>query len=592
MSSEEANQPDRPELVRRLLSLYRRELPMTVVTVLITILGAGAELLPHNFIRMAINYLQEWARVGPLNVWPFAVLIVLTYLIHNLLRFAMSISRMDLSTRLSNRLRSGIFSACQRHSLTFHKQTTSGDLISRATADVQRMARFLYSGIFGLLDIAVFVLGAVVMLVWINWRLALVVLVPFPIAVFLTLRLGMKVRRIWRDSREAYGDVTTTIQENIAGARVVRAFAQEHTEESKFKDRSEHFLGKVIQAIEYWVIRMVGPNFVFGLVMPVAVLYGGMLALAGRVDVGDIFFCFSIMQPIQRRLREVMQLVDVYQRAAAASERVFEVLDEEPSIQSNPGAKPMPPSPENIGASVVFEDVSFGYEPGKPVLRDIRFEAEPGATIAIVGHTGSGKSTLISLIPRFHDPVAGRVLLNGADVRDIRLGEVRREVGIIFQETFLFSASVRENIAYGRPEASMDAIREAAKAARAHDFILGMDDGYDTVIGERGETLSGGQAQRIAIARAILLDPSVLIMDDATAAVDSETERLIRETMKTVSEGRTNFIIAHRISSVAHADQIIVLEDGQIAERGTHAELYATDGIYRRICDQQFGVLT
>ncbi|MFW6157778.1 MAG: ABC transporter ATP-binding protein [Planctomycetota bacterium] len=581
-----------PAVLRRLFAEYRYEWPLAAVTLFIAIITAAAELLPHNYIRMAINYFQGWAKPGPLNPWPFAVLILLTYLIHNLLRFAQSISRMELGTRISNRLRSRIYAAVQRHSLTFHKQTTSGDLISRSTADVQRMARFIYFGVFGTADMAIFVLGAVVMLLWINWKLALVALAPLPFAVFLTVRLGMKVRKIWRESRDAYGDVTTTIQENIAGARVVRAFAQESREEEKFGERSGTFVTKVIDAIEYWVVRMVGPNFVFGLVMPLAILYGGFQALAGHVEVGDIFFCFSVMQPIQRRLRTVMRLVDTYQRAAAASERVFEVLDEEPSIRSKPGAEPLPPSTEGTGSAVAFENVSFGYEPEKPVLHHVSFDVRPGETVAIVGHTGSGKSTLISLIPRFHDPDEGRVLINGTDVRDIRLEELRQDVGIIFQDTFLFSAPVRENIAYGEPDAPLDAIQAAARAAQAHEFILGLEDGYDTVIGERGETLSGGQAQRVAIARAVLLDPSVLIMDDATAAVDSETERLIRETMKQVAEGRTNFIIAHRVSSVAHADQILVLEEGRITERGTHAELYERGGIYRRMCDQQFEGVT
>jgi ABC-type multidrug transport system fused ATPase/permease subunit len=582
-----------PAVLGRLMGEYRHDLPLTVVAVAISLAGTGAELLPHVFIRMAINYLQQWFEIGPvrpwaLAPWSFVVLIVLAYLLHNLLRFAQMVTRMELSTRITNHLRRRVYSAVQRHSLTYHKQTTTGDLIARATGDVRHMARFIFFAVFGTADMVIFLFGAVGILFWIDWGFALVVLAPVPLAVVLTVRLGMKVRPVWRASRDAYGQVTTSLQENIAGARVVRAFAQERAEEGKFGDHTETFLSKVLGAIEYWVVRMVGPNFLFGLVMPAAVVYGGAAVIRGSLHVGDIFFCFSVMQPIQRRLHHVMRLVDSYQRAAAGAERVYEILDEEPSIRSKPGAKPMPPSPEGPGAAVAFENVSFGYEPDKPVIQDVAFRAEPGQTVAIVGHTGSGKSTLISLIPRFHDPTAGRVLINGFDARDIRLDELRRAIGIIFQETFLFSASVRENLAYGQPDAPFEAVRTAAQAAQAHRFITGLEDGYDTIIGERGVTLSGGQAQRLAIARAVLLDPSVLVMDDATASVDSETERLIRETMKRVAEGRTNFVIAHRISSVAHADLILVLKDGRIAERGTHAELVRLGGIYRRMCDQQF----
>lgn len=382
--------------------------------------------------------------------------------------------------------------------------------------------------------------------------------------------------------------MTTVLQENIAGARVVRAFAQEQAESEKFGGRTVTYIKRVIDAFRYWVVRMVSTSLAFSMVTPIAVLYGSYAAIRGGLGIGDILICLGLMRPIERRLHHIMHLIETYQRAAAGGERVFEVLDEEPSIQSHPGAQAMPRSSERKGACVEFGGVSFGYEPDKPVIADVSFTAQSGQTIAVVGHTGSGKSTLISLIPRFHDPTAGVVLINSKDARDIRLDELRQAIGIIFQETFLFSASVRGNIAYGLPDADEDAIRAAAQAAKAHDFIMELDDGYDTIIGERGVTLSGGQAQRIAIARAVLLDPDVLIMDDATASVDSETERHIRETMRQVAEGRTNFIVAHRVSSVAHADQILVLEEGRIAEQGTHTELYNRGGIYRRMCEQQF----
>ncbi len=576
-----------PAVLWRLLGEYRHEIPLLVVAACIALATSGAELLPHWFVRRAVNYLQAWQGSGEMNIWPFVWLIAVGALLLLALRFAQTLSRMELSVRIVNRLRRRMYRAVQRHSLTYHKQTTTGELISRSTGDVQHMQRFIGFAVFGVADMAVFLCGAIGMLFWIDWRFAAVSLSPLPLAVFITLRLGVKVRPVWRASRDAYGEVTTVLQENIAGSRIVRAFAQEDAEQAKFNARTGTFVAKTLSAVEYWISHMLGPNMLFGMVMPLAVFYGGYLAITGQIQIGDITFAFFVMQPINRRLRNVMELIDSFQRAAAGAERVYEVLDEEPGIRSRPGADPMPPPDETVPA-VEFREVGFGFAAGKPVLNDVSFAVMPGQTVAVVGHTGSGKSALISLIPRFHDATQGQVLVHGSDVRDIRLEELRRSVGFIFQETFLFSATVRQNIAYGQPDADFEAIRAAAEAAQAHEFIGELDHGYDTLVGERGATLSGGQAQRIAIARAVLLNPSILIMDDATASVDSETERMIRETIKRVAEGRTNFLVAHRVSSVAHADLILVLEDGRIVERGTHGELFDLGGVYRRMCDQQF----
>ncbi len=572
MPSDEKKRKPNPAVLRRLLGEYRHEVPLLIIAAVIAVAASGAELLPHLFVRDAINYLQRWFGVGPLKIAPFVVLIIVSSLVHNLLQFSIQVSRAELGVRVSNHLRRRMYAAVQRHSLTFHKRTTTGDLIARSTADVQHMAEFIRFGVFGTADMLIFLIGAVGILIALDWRFAAIALSPVPFAALLTFRVGMKVRPLWKQSRDTYGQGTATLQ----------------AEEARFDQRTTTFLQKVLAAIEYWVVRMVGPNFVFGLVMPAALAYGGYAAIRGQLGVGDIVFCFSVMHPIERRLHHIMHLVETYQRAAAASERVFEVLDEEPGIRSKPGAKPFPGPVAGDTPAVEFRNVSFGFDPQKPVLHEVSFSVRTGQTVGIVGHTGSGKSTLLSLIPRFHDPAAGSVRIHGMDVRDIQLEELRRAVGIVFQETFLFSDTVRENIAYGNPRADFAAVQAAAQAAQAHEFILGLEKGYDTIIGERGVTLSGGQAQRIAIARAILLDPAVLLLDDATASVDSETERLIRETMRRVAEGRTTFVVSHRVSSVAHADEILVLRGGRIVERGTHAELVELGGTYSRMCDQQF----
>ncbi len=589
--SERAKAKVSPKLFRRLLAEYGSERFFTVVATVIALATSFAGLLPAFFLRNAVNYLQDLFSAGqqaPPVIWPFAAAVLLAAAIQNLFYYAQTRTRTELSVRVTNKLRERIYAAVQRHSLTYHKKTTTGDLIARSTRDVRSVARFVSFAVFSTADLVVFLGGAIIILLWVDPVFALVALSPVPLATYLTARFGTRSRPMWKDASKSYGEVTAALQENIAGARVIRAFGQDQAQNREFAGRADNYVSKMMRVVEFWVVRVVGSNLIFSTVMPVSLVYGAYAAIQGSIGIGDIMLCFAYMRNVQQRLRHIVHYVEVFQSAAAGAERVFEILDEEPGIQSRPGATAMPPSPEGIGALVEFKGVSFGYEPEKPVLGDITFTAQPGQTIAIVGHTGSGKSTLISLIPRFYDATAGAILINGVDLRDISVRELRRSVGFIFQDTFLFSTSIRENIAYGRPGADFEAIQAAAQAARGHDFIMKLEHGYDTAVGERGMTLSGGQAQRIAIARAVLLDPKILVMDDATASVDSETERQIRQTMQQVSKGRTNFVIAHRISSVAHADHILVLEDGRIAEEGTHFELIARGGVYRRMYSQQF----
>jgi len=576
--------------VRRLFGLYRPELKLTILAAVVAAASSFAQLLSPYIIRNTINYFADWYSAGgdgPLVMWPFALLVLWATVLRSVLRLAHGLSRASLTVRIANGVRERMYHAIQRHSLSYHKQTTTGDLIARATRDIQSVARFIGFGVFGTADLVIFLGGAAAILFFINPIFALVALSPVPIAAFLMVWFSSGMRTRWREASEAYAEVTTVLQENIAGARVVRAFAQESSEQAKFHARADDYVGKIIGVIRYWVVRMISPDFVFGLVVPIGLVYGAHKVIGGRLRLGDLMLCFFFMRSMQHRLRHLIRIVEVCQTAGAGAERVFEILDEEPSIQTRPGAQLVPPTPGDVGALVEFRDVTFGYDPEKPVLRGISFAANPGQTIGIVGRTGSGKSTLISLIPRFHDVTGGAVLINGVDVRDIELSDLRHAVGMIFQETFLFSATIRDNITYGQPDASAEATGAVAQATQAHDFIMELEDGYDTIIGERGVTLSGGQAQRLAIARAVLLDPKVLIMDDATASVDSETERQIRETIRTVARGRTNLVVAHRISSVAHADLILVLEDGRIVESGTHRDLFALGGVYRRMCEQQ-----
>jgi ABC-type multidrug transport system fused ATPase/permease subunit len=384
---------------------------------------------------------------------------------------------------------------------------------------------------------------------------------------------------------DRHGEMTTAIQENIAGVRVVKAFARERDEIAKFQQRRDVFIGAVFDVVNYWAGRVPLAQFVFGLSMPLVLWVGGSEVIAGKLPVGNLAMIVFYLMGIGNRMTGVGQLVSIIQNASASSERVMEVLDEPLKMQG--GTRLIA---ARGGAEVTFQGVSFQYPGGSGMaLKEVSFVAKPGQIVAVLGATGAGKSTLVHLIPRFYDPTSGAVLIDGVDLRELELRELRRSVGMIFQETVLFSATVAENIAYGRSEATPEQIVAAARAAHAHDFITQLDRGYDTVIGERGVSLSGGQKQRMAIARTFLLDPLILILDDATSSLDSKTERLIQEDMRRVCYGRTSFIIAHRLTTVQHADHIIVLRDGRIVEQGTPAELMKQGVWFKDLFREQWG---
>jgi ATP-binding cassette subfamily B protein len=382
---------------------------------------------------------------------------------------------------------------------------------------------------------------------------------------------------------DLHGELTTVIQENIAGVRVVKAFAREPDEIAKFKGRRDEFVGTVLDTVNKWSNRVPFAQFIFGLSTPLTLWIGGRAVIAGTLPVGSLAKIVFYLMGLGNRMGAIGQFVNVLQNASASSERVMEVIEDPLKIAS--GSRRLN---TQGGAVVVFDKVSFAYPGGgREVLHEISFEAKSGQTVAVVGATGAGKSTLVHLIPRFYDPTSGAIRIDSFDARELDLIELRRSVGMIFQETVLFSASVAENIAYGRPDATLEQVVAAARAAHAHEFILALESGYDTVIGERGVSLSGGQKQRLAIARAFLLDPRILILDDATSSLDSKTERLIQEDMRRVCLGRTAFVIAHRLTTVQHAEHVIVLKDGRIVEQGTFAELVKAGPVFGELFREQ-----
>jgi ATP-binding cassette subfamily B protein len=412
-----------------------------------------------------------------------------------------------------------------------------------------------------------------------QWELAFVALGITPILIVLAYRYSHVSHPTLREVQQKLADVATVAEENIVGVHVVKAFAQEPQEQEKFRRRSEAVFEQTVQANRQRAFFVPLISFVPLLAQAAVLLVGARMVASGTMTIGA-FIAFNVyVTMLVTPLRSLGMWIGQAQRATAAGERIFQVMDEPEEIAERPGARELPPGPGRVR----FEGVSFEYIPGQPVLNAVELDVRAGRTVALIGHTGSGKTTLTALVPRFYDVTAGRVTVDGVDVRDVTLTSLRRAVGVISQDPFLFSASVRENITFGAPHLDDAEVERVARLAQAHEFVARLPQGYDTIIGERGITLSGGQRQRLAIARALAVDPRILILDDATASVDASTEALIRAGLRVAMEGRTTFIIAHRLSTIALADEIVVLDEGRVAARGTHEDLFATSPVYREI---------
>jgi ATP-binding cassette, subfamily B, bacterial len=486
-------------------------------------------------------------------------------------------------------MRSEMYAHLVRMSFGFYDRHQTGQLMSRATVDLQGVRFFLGYGLIFFFQNVLTVLSVTIVLFFFDWRLALVVLAITPVLIVLAYRYSHVAHPTLREVQQRLADVATVAEENIVGVHVVKAFAQEPAEEAKFKHRSERVFEQTLRANRQRALYVPLISFVPLLAQAAVLLYGAQRVTDGSLSAGG-FVAFNLyLAMLVVPLRSLGMWIGQAQRATAAGERIFQVLDEPEDVAARPDAVELPPGEGEIR----FEDVTFEYLPGRPVLDGLDLDVPAGRTIALIGHTGSGKTTLTSLVPRFYDATEGRVVVDGVDVRDVKLASLRSEIGVISQDPFLFSATVRENIAFGRGDLADEEIEQHAQAAQAHEFIEQLPDGYDTVIGERGITLSGGQRQRIAIARALAVDPRILILDDATASVDATTEARIRVGLREAMRGRTTLIIAHRLSTIALADEIVVLADGQVAARGTHDELIDSSPVYREIyehglLEQQF----
>jgi ABC-type multidrug transport system fused ATPase/permease subunit len=477
-------------------------------------------------------------------------------------------------------MRNRVYAKLLRLSFGFYDRHQTGQLMSRATVDLQGVRFFLGYGLIFFFQNAFTVLGVGIFVFVISWKLALVAMAISPVLIVLAYRYSHVSHPLLRDVQQKMADVATVAEENIVGVHVVKSFAQEQAEQEKFEHRSEQVFRLSVRANRQRALYIPLLSFLPLLSQAAILLIGGRMVANGSLSIANYVRFNIYLAMLVMPLRALGMWIGQAQRATASGERIFQVLDEPEEITDAPGAQELPPG----DGLVVFEDVTFGYDAARPVLSDVSLELAAGRVVALIGHTGAGKTTLASLVPRFYDVQHGRVTIDGSDVRDLNLTSLRRAIGVIAQDPFLFSATVRENIAFGRADATDEDVDRAARLAQAHEFVEALPDCYNTVIGERGITLSGGQRQRIAIARALVVDPRILILDDATASVDATTESRIRDGLREAMRGRTTIIIAHRLSTIALADEVVVLDAGRVAFHGSQAEA-RDNAVYREIED-------
>jgi len=578
-----------------------------IVVVLLMFVGVGLNVLRPWPLKLIIdNVLKDqplpdrvnWIAVLPGGASPMGLLGWLagaTVLIFLTSR-AISILRGYIQTGVGNRmvydLGADLFDHLQRLSLRFHGRQRAGDLVRRVTTDSDCVRKLVISVFLPVLTSLV----SLVMMFAIMWRLdrilSLLALIITPILVVLIRILNKPMTERTYQHQELEGEMMALAEQTLTAVPLVQAFGREEYEDRRFRSLCQKTLRAYLRALFSQVQFNVGVGAATAAGTAAIIVVGGMHVLEGSLSVGGLLVFISYLASLYSPLETLAYISVSFASAAARARRVLEVLEEGVEVPDAPDAQPLPVRPVGARGHVSLEQVTFGYEPGRPVLKDITLEARPGETVALVGPTGAGKSTLISLIPRFFDPWEGRVMFHGMDVRQIKLISLREQVALMLQEPFLLPLSAAENIAYGRPGASRDEVVEAAVAASADEFVRQLPQGYDTVIGERGATLSGGEKQRLAIARALLKDAPVLILDEPTSALDAQTETSLLEALERLMEGRTTFIIAHRLSTIRQADRIVVLDEGVVVETGTHQELLASGGVYYHLHKLQFGAVT
>ena len=542
-------------------------------------------LIPR-FIRVALDEIAVMFETGTVSndaILTTVLIILGLSVIRGAFSFAQQYLGEALSQMVSFDIRNSLYNHVQHMSFGFHDRYHTGALMSRAITDVENIRMFINMGLVRTPYFLALFLVVGTLLLLKDWRLGLISASFMPVVIIYSSMIRLKMRNIWLIVQEKMAEMSTVLQENFTGIRVVKAFAAESHEEAKFERRNREVQSYFIEAEKMRASSTSFMLFTFLMAMGLILFFGGRRVIGGDMSVGDLAEFIIYLQMLQMPVRMAGWLVNSYARAASAGQRLFEILDAKSPVQEAHDAREL----RRPRGRVRFHNVTFSYDHTKRVLRGVNIEAQPGEVIALLGPPGSGKTSVVNLIPRFYDATGGWISIDGSDIRNVTLESLRRNIGIVQQDVFLFTTSIRENIAYGNVDATQEMVEQAAKIAQMHEFIQTLPDGYDTHVGERGSTLSGGQRQRMSIARAVLLDPPILILDDSTSSVDAQTESQIRMAMESVMEGRTTFVIAHRLSTVHRADKIIVLKDGQIAEQGTHEELVNYNGLYREIYDLQ-----
>ena len=561
----------------RLLGFLRPYRASLAVSSLLAILSQIAGVLVPVLTGVVINEVSGDADTQLLFLEVGAIILL------GLVRGALMYGRRVISGRqalaVEYDMRDELYSHFLRLSFGFYDRSQTGQLMSRATIDLQSVRFFLGYGLIFFAQHVVTILVVTAVLFFYSWKLALVALAITPIIALTAYRYSRVAQPVLRDVQQTLAEVAIVAEESITGVHVVKSFAQEERRAAHFDAAANTVFERTIDANRQRALYVPLLTFLPLIAQALVLFAAGRMVISGSLSLGAFFTFNLLLAMLVMPLRMLGMWIGQAQRAIAAGRRIFEILDEPEEIADRAGALELPAGPGQL----TFENVTFGYDRERPVVEAVDLEVPAGGTVALIGPTGSGKTTLAALVPRFYDTTAGRVLVDGVDVRDLARRSLRREIGVISQDPFLFSASIRDNIALGMPDAPFEAVEAAARAAQAHEFVLELPHGYDTVVGERGITLSGGQRQRIAIARALLIDPRILILDDATASVDATTEARIRAGLREVMRGRTTIIIAHRLSTIALADEVVVLDHGRIVARGTQAELLETSPVFREI---------
>jgi ABC-type multidrug transport system fused ATPase/permease subunit len=542
-------------------------------------LGTGID----TALRVTESAFFWWQMPRETSIWLVAGTVIIASALRGLAEYGQTFLSQTVSQKTSYDIRNAIYERLQRLSFAYHDQAQTGQLMSRATVDVEAIRMFFSMGILGIAQLVIMLVAISCILFIMNWQLALLTLAFIPLIAWRTIVFSNRLRPIWLKIQQLMATLGTILEESLTGVRIVKAFSRQKEENRKFSDQATLLYNEHIGVARQMAFNLPLMLFLMGLPTVLILWYGGRQVVAGVMTPGDLTAFILYVSMLVMPVRRLGMMANVYSRTVSAGQRILEILDTESAVKERPGATEI----GKVEGKVAFEGVSFSYDSMSPTLNNVSFSVEPGNLVALLGGSGSGKSTIANLLPRFYDVTAGRITIDNTDIRDMTIASLRRNVGIAQQDIFLFSGTIKDNISYGAVNASMEQIVAVAKAAHLHDFIESLPDGYNTWVGERGLTLSGGEKQRLAIARTLLINPSILILDDSMSSVDAETEHLIRQALNRLIKGRTTFIITHRLPIIKNADLILMLKDGQLVEKGKHSELMAANGLYHQVYQSQ-----